>query len=207
MLAEERETPMGERRDGTSSGRGAGWTARIGLTLTLAMAGLGAGLTGCGAAPEGPSMQPGKPITGLNLSGKWYSREFGDMQIQQDKNQITGKYEDPRGPDHNGRLRGRINNDVLEIEWIKPGNPAAAVMPMRGQAKLRILDRGCKVDGLWGYDEDWYGGGAWRADKSQFAAGGELCGEATAPAKKAAPPVVPIDDGTTEEVLRESLPK
>lgn len=194
---------MSDRRGVAVGGR----SARLGFVLAVGLLGLGAGVTGCGATPEGPTMQPGRPISGLNLSGKWYSREFGDMQITQDKNQITGRYEDPRGPDHNGRLRGRINNDVLEIEWIKPGNPSAAVMPMRGQAKLRILDRGCKVDGLWGYDADWFGGGNWRAEKSQFAAGGEHCGDGAGPAKVVAPPVVPIDDGSTEEVLRENEAK
>lgn len=182
--------------------RGAVGVAGLALALVVGLLGWG-----CGAAPTGPEMKPGRPIPGLNLTGKWYSREFGDMQITQEKNQVTGRYEDPRGPDHNGRLRGRINNDVLEIEWIKPGNASAAVMPMRGQARLRILDKGCKIDGLWGYEEDWSGGGNWRADKSQFAAGGEGCGTEGAAPKAVTPALVPIDDGSTEEALRDGEAK
>lgn len=177
------------------------WFRGLGLGLMMGLVSAGAGL-GCGAATTGPTMNPGRPLPGLNLTGKWYSSEFGDMEITQNKNQVTGRYADPRGPDHNGRIHGRINNDLLEIEWVKAGNPVAAVMPMRGHARLRILDNGCKIDGLWGYNKDWHGGGNWRAEKSQFAAGGEHCGEG-AVKKPAAPIDFNIDDGTTEEQLRD----
>jgi hypothetical protein len=178
------------------------WTRGVWALGGATVLALLAGGVGCGAAPDGPRMEPGRPIPGLNLTGKWYSREFGDMKVTHEKGQVRGKYEDPRGPDHNGTLRGTINNDLIEIEWIKQGNPLAAVMPMRGKARLRILDRGCKLDGLWGYDEDWHGGGVWQADKSQFAAGGEHCGDSAGTRPSLAPAPLPID-GTTEEQLRE----
>ncbi len=158
---------------------------------------------GCGSQPTGPVMQPGRPIPGLNLTGKWYSREFGDMRLVHSKNVVTGTYQDPRGPDHNGRVRGRINADLLELEWIKPGNPLAAIMPMRGSARLRITDNGCTLDGLWGYDKTWHGGGTWNATKSQFAVGGEHCVRQKATRPEATPADVPID-GTTEEALRDT---
>lgn len=173
----------------------------LSLLLVVALAPTGV-LLGCASAPAGPTMEPGRPIAGLNLTGKWYSREFGDMKLVQNKNVVTGTYQDPRGPDHNGRVRGRINADVLEIEWIKPGNAVAAIMPMRGKAKMRIVDGGCALKGLWGYDKVWHNGGAWNATKSQFAVGGEHCVRQTVEKKAEVPDEVPID-GTTEESLRE----
>lgn len=168
--------------------------------ISLLFAGVALLLTACGAAPTGPVMKPGRPLPGLNLTGKWYSQAFGDIKLVHDKNRITGTYQDPRGPDHNGRIVARINNDVLELDWIKPGNPVAAIMPMRGKAKLRITQRGCRLEGLWGYNKVWHDGGEWTATKSQFAVGGEHCGKV-----KESRPSVPADipiDGTTEESLR-----
>lgn len=125
-------------------------------------------LIGCGGAPEMTQVTPGKPVPGLNLSGKWYSTEFGDMRLVQDDRRVTGTYKDPRGPDHNGRFEGRVEGDVLWIEWIKPGNQVAAVFPMRGRAWMRILDGGKKLEGEWGYDDNHSNGGPWLAEKSQF---------------------------------------
>ncbi len=122
---------------------------------------------GCGPAQTNQPI-PGPPIAGLNLSGKWYSDEFGDMQVIQDKNGVRGTYEDPRGPDHNGRFTGIVQGDLINIEWIKPGNPVAAVMPVRGKGWLRILQSGKRLEGRWGYDEVLDDGGKWTAEKSQY---------------------------------------
>ena len=125
------------------------------------------GLSACGAPPK-PAIEPGPSIPGLNLSGKWYSQEFGDMQIVQTGKNVSGKYEDPRGPDHTGTIRGSFVGDLLRIEWIKGGNPLAAILPVRGKAWLRIKNRGNKLEGRWGYDADDTGGGVWTAEKSQY---------------------------------------
>jgi|JI7StandDraft_1071085.scaffolds.fasta_scaffold442098_1 hypothetical protein len=125
-----------------------------------------AGVAGCGPAQTNQPI-PGPPIAGLNLNGKWYSDEFGDMMLIQDKNGIRGTYEDPRGPDHNGRLTGIVQGDLINIEWIKPGNPVAAVMPVRGKGWLRILQGGKRLEGVWGYDDVADDGGKWTAEKSQ----------------------------------------
>ena len=105
---------------------------------------------------------------GLNMNGKWYSDEFGEMMIIQDKNGFRGTYEDPRGPDHNGRFQGAIQGDLLTLEWVKPGNPVAAIMPVRGKGYLRIIQSGKRLEGRWGYDDSIDDGGKWTAEKSQF---------------------------------------
>lgn len=135
---------------------------RIALFVAAALA-----LPACGGPPK-PVVEPGASIPGLNLSGKWYSREFGDMKIVHTGKSVTGSYADPRGPDHNGTIKGTIVGDLLRVDWIKPGNPVAAIFPMRGKAWFRIKNRGNQLDGRWGYDQDDTEGGKWSAEKSQF---------------------------------------
>lgn len=127
-------------------------------------------LAGCGSQPSMTQVTPGPHIPGLKLSGKWYSSEFGDMRLVQDDQRVTGTYEDPRGPDHNGRFEGRVEGDVLWMDWIKPGNTVAAVFPMRGSmwARITVKDGITRVEGEWGYDENHSNGGSWSAEKSQF---------------------------------------
>lgn len=133
--------------------------------LTLGAVAVG----GCGGAqPQGPSWEPGPAIAGLNLSGRWYSQDFGDMELNQTGPKLMGKYEHPRGPEHNGTIRGDITGDLLRIEWIQPGDTAAAVFPIRGRAVFRISKDGTKLDGRWGYDEDELAGGTWKAEKSKY---------------------------------------
>ena len=138
-------------------------------TLRLALAALVltvTALVGCGG-PVQSAVAPGPAIPGLNLSAKWYSQPFGDLQLVQTGANVRGTYEDPRGPDHNGTLRGTIEGDLLHLEWIKPGNPAAALFPQRGKAWLRISRDGRKLAGKWGFEtaED---GGEWTAERSSY---------------------------------------
>lgn len=120
---------------------------------------------GCGGSVN-HTVKPGPSIPGVNLSGRWYSAEFGEMKVVQSGVQFSGKYFDRRGPDHNGRFRGQIIGDLIRLEWIKPGNSLAAVMPRRGRAWLRITARGQALSGKWGYDRSENDGGEWTAEKS-----------------------------------------
>lgn len=128
------------------------------------------GLFGCGADPNRPDMSPGPPIPNLKLSGRWYCAQFGDTQMVQTGDKVSGQYEDPRGPDHNGTFQGTIRGDTIDIEWLKPGNPVAAISGMRGRAWWRISQQGETVTltGRWGYDEDNWAGGDWVLEKSSY---------------------------------------
>ena len=121
--------------------------------------------TGCGGA-NSPSIKPGAAMPGLNLSGHWFSPEFGELKIIHSGASISGRYEDRRGPDHSGRFRGFLEGDLVRLEWIKPGKPAAAIMPRRGKAWLRVVDRGGKLMGRWGFDQSDDDGGPWTAEKT-----------------------------------------
>ena len=67
-----------------------------------------------------------------------------------------------------GRFQGAIQGDLLTLEWVKPGNPVAAIMPVRGKGYLRIIQSGKRLEGRWGYDDSIDDGGKWTAEKSQF---------------------------------------
>lgn len=125
-------------------------------------------LTACGGAQEKPQLQPGPPIPGLNLNGLWYSQEFGDMKLIQSGDTVSGSYKNPRGPEYDGTLRGKIEGDLLRVDWIEPGDSAKAVFPKRGKAVFRILDGGTRLKGTWGYDQSDDTGGLWNAQKSQY---------------------------------------
>ncbi len=125
-------------------------------------------LTACGGGPQYPEQEPGPPIPGLKLSGSWYSEQFGNTELIQSGNKVRGHYEDDRGPDHNGTIRGVLQGDLLRLDWIKPGNPIAAIQGMRGKAWLRVGPKGKFLKGRWGYDLDQNDGGIWVMEKSQF---------------------------------------
>ncbi len=140
---------------------------RLVLSVLLLGAASGVSFYGCGG-PGTIQVKPGKPIPGLKMSGLWYSAEFGYLKLVQDGNILTGTYEDPRGVDHNGTLRGSIQNDLVRLEWVKPGNPTAAIMSQRGRAWMRIVDGGKRMRGRWGYDKSDHDGGPGSAEKSQY---------------------------------------
>jgi len=141
---------------------------RLALRPFALLCALGSPLAACGGAQtEHSAWTPGPAIPGVNLNGRWYSQEFGDMDLLQDGPKVTGRYEHPRGPEHNGTVRGDIVGDLLKVEWIQPGNSAAAVFPQKGRAVFRIAKDGGSLDGEWGYDDMDHGAGVWKALKSK----------------------------------------
>jgi len=137
-------------------------------TLCLALVTLTCSLFACGGAQvEDAAWAPGPAISGLNMNGRWYSRDFGDMELLQDGIKVSGKYEHPRGPEHNGTVRGELVGDLLKVEWIQPGDASAAVFPIKGRAIFRVARDGMSLDGVWGYDDDYRQGGVWQAQKSK----------------------------------------
>jgi hypothetical protein len=132
------------------------------LTLTFLML---FGTWACGSQPIQKD-KAGAPIPGLNLSGDWFSPEFGTMIVKQDGIAISGEYEDRFSRDRNGHFKGIIKGDVLRLTWIQPGNPKAAIMPKKGMAWLRVKKRGLALEGEFGYDKSHDNGGRWSATKA-----------------------------------------
>ena len=138
-------------------------------SLHLVMLALGGLLlTACGGQVASTVPRPGPAVPGANLNGSWYSDEFGNMKIAQDRQNISGSYEDDRGPDHNGSFRGVLQGDLIKLDWIKPGNPLAAIPSARGRAWLRVRLGGERLEGMWGYDDSRDNGGKWTAEKSKY---------------------------------------
>ncbi|MGK0360538.1 MAG: hypothetical protein ACI9U2_002851 [Bradymonadia bacterium] len=138
-------------------------------SLRYIMLAIGALLTtACGGQALSTVPLPGPALQGANLNGAWYSEEFGTMKVVQDGQNIRGSYEDPRGPDHNGTFKGVLQGDLIKLEWIKRGNPIAAIPSSRGRGWLRVRLRGERLEGKWGYDESRDDGGNWTAEKSKY---------------------------------------
>lgn len=126
-------------------------------------------LPACGGGQTASTVpRPGPAIPGANLNGTWYSDEFGDMKIVHDRQNVRGTYEDPRGPDHNGTFKGVLQGDLIKLDWIKKGNPLAAIPSARGKAWLKLTHKGTKLQGRWGYDDSREDGGKWTAEKSKY---------------------------------------
>ena len=63
---------------------------------------------------------------------------------------------------------GKIEGDLLWIDWVTPGNLDNAQLPQKGKGWLRITQRGKKLIGKWGEDISRDNGGDWVAERSEF---------------------------------------
>ena len=122
---------------------------------------------GCSAPPK-KKLVPGPPIPGLNLTGGYDCVQFGFMKLKQGNNVVRGTYEGIRSNGDNGTIVGRIEGDLLWVDWVQPGDLDSAILPKRGKGWLRISDRGQKLSGRWGNDESRDDGGTWTAERSEF---------------------------------------
>lgn len=120
------------------------------------------------SGPPKPVIKPGPSIPGLNLSGGYDCIQFGFMKLRQTGSAVRGTYEGLRQNGDNGTFRGKIEGDLLWVEWTQPGNLENAILPKRGQGWLRISERGAHLEGKWGYDTSRDNGGNWVADRSEF---------------------------------------
>ena len=110
----------------------------------------------------------GPPILGANVSGGYDCLQFGFMKLRQTGISVKGSYEGMRGNGDQGTIQGKIEGDVLWVDWQQPGNIEAAVLPKRGKGWLRISDKGSVLKGRWGYDDSKEDGGHWEATRSEF---------------------------------------
>jgi hypothetical protein len=110
----------------------------------------------------------GPPIPGANVSGGYDCLQFGFMKLRQTGISVKGSYEGMRGNGDQGTIQGKIEGDVLWVEWQQPGNMEAAVLPKRGKGWLRISNKGSVLKGRWGYDDSKEDGGQWEATRSEF---------------------------------------
>ena len=140
---------------------------KLTLVMTLLWLGMSSWYVGCSAPPK-PKLMPGPPIPGLNLTGGYDCIQFGFMKLKQSNNVVRGTYEGIRNTGDNGTLVGRIEGDLIWIDWVQPGNMDNAILPKKGKGWLRISARGKNLQGRWGNDESRDDGGTWTAERSEF---------------------------------------
>jgi hypothetical protein len=90
------------------------------------------------------------------------------MRLRQTGDVVRGTYEGLRKNGDNGTITGKIEGDILWVDWVQPGNLESAILPKKGRGYLRISQRGAHLEGKWGYDQNQTNGGDWVADKSEF---------------------------------------
>ena len=131
------------------------------LLLTLFL------VEGCGG-PAKPPVLPGPAIPGLNLSGGYDCAQFGFMKIKHMGNEIRGTYEGIRQHNDKGSFLGKVEGDLIWIEWNQPGENDSVILPKQGKGWLRILEGGRLLKGKWGYDLSRDNGGNWLAERSEY---------------------------------------
>ena len=138
------------------------------LSIMMACAFLSlSGLASCSAPPKN-LVKPGPPIRGLSLNGGYDCIHFGYMKLRQSGNTVRGTFEGVRRNGDNGTLVGKIEGDIVWLDWVQPGNIEQALLPTKGKGYWRISQRGARLEGKWGYDESRDDGGLWVADRSEF---------------------------------------
>lgn len=125
------------------------------------------GFIGCSAPPKN-LIKPGPPVVGLNLSGGYDCIHFGYMKLRHTGNTVRGTFEGVRRNGDNGTLVGKIEGDIVWLDWVQPGDIEQALLPTKGKGYWRISQRGAHIEGKWGYDESRDDGGLWVADRSEF---------------------------------------
>ena len=113
-------------------------------------------------------IKAGPGIAGLNLTGGYDCKDFGFMRLRHVGSNVRGTYEGVRGNNDQGTIRGKVEGDILWVDWIQPGNLDHAIAPIKGKGWLRILKRGEELSGEFGYDDSIDDGGKWTAFKSEF---------------------------------------
>ena len=124
-------------------------------------------ISGCGG-PAKPPLKPGPPIPGLNLSGGYDCPQFGFMKIKQMGNNIRGTYDGVRQHNDKGSFLGKIEGDLIWLEWNQPGEHDSVILPKQGKGWLRIFENGRVLKGKWGYDLSRDNGGNWTAERSEY---------------------------------------
>lgn len=102
----------------------------------------------------------------FNLNGSWNSPEWGEMELVQNGNIITGYYTHDEG-----QIKGIIRKDRMEFQWwelVEKGQAyQSAALRQRGDGYFVISDDGTesKINGVWRYEGDTDWSGKWTAVK------------------------------------------
>lgn len=118
----------------------------------------------CGGANKVANLKPGPLPPHAGYVGTWFSPQYGKMVITQNGNRVAATY---TKDEREGRLEGRVNGDLLIFDWTEErelivGRPSQ----VHGKGYFRYVigeDGKHYLVGEWGLDNDYTGGGPWRA--------------------------------------------
>lgn len=118
--------------------------------------------TACSSQQSSEVPDPGPMPKGASFQGVWFSQEFEHMYLRQSGSEVRGLYAYRTG----GRLTGTVDGNLLKFDWVDPGSKQKAQKTMSGRGYLELVTENDKkkLVGEWGYDENYTGGGPWRAE-------------------------------------------
>lgn len=130
----------------------------VSLLGVALLAGTPVGCASSSASIPDPQPRP----EGENFEGVWYSPQFEHMYVRQNGREVRAVYTYEDG----GRLKGKVEGNLLKFKWVDPGSKKRAERTMNGHGYLQLV-RGedkLRLVGEWGYDEDHAGAGPWEAE-------------------------------------------
>lgn len=112
--------------------------------------------------------------TGGSYNGVWFSPQYGEMDLIQTGDHVTGWYQ---VNERQGRIEGHVTGNVLHFTWeerreMVPGKPDVTRgrgyfvyhidHEQRGKSTYEVH----RLKGEWGLDDSESGGGPWTATKA-----------------------------------------
>lgn len=99
--------------------------------------------------------------SGGSFDGRWYSN-YGRMHLHQSGNEVTGTFDYKDG----GTIAGTVTGGVLEFDWVQTGDLAVGRREVAGKGYfvLKSNDGIFILEGEYGFDDKYTGGGAWTAE-------------------------------------------
>lgn len=133
------------------------WTRWMALVLWVSVV----CFVGC-SAPAVVLPTPTPMPEGASFTGVWFSQQFGRMYLRQVGGDVRGIYEHDNG----GTMEGTVDGNMLKFKWLDPGDRQAAVRTQQGHGYLMLKpgEQDPVLEGEWGYDEKYVGGGVWTAE-------------------------------------------
>jgi hypothetical protein len=104
---------------------------------------------------------------GGSFHGVWQSPQWGEMHFCQQGSAIHGRYD---RDERHGRVEGNVDGDLMRFGFeerreLVPGRPNVT----KGHGYFRLVldphDQHQTLQGEWGHDDDYTGGGPWTGDK------------------------------------------
>lgn len=141
--------------------RGPSGSAPTAATAPAATPAAPAPATPPAAAPAAAPTKAPAAAPSVSLSGKWSSKEYGDVTMEQTGNKVVGSYQykDKDGVTIDGKIEGSVQGKTVTAKWFERPKVGSGE-ELRGDAEWTITDDGKMLAGWYRYEgekekDDW----------------------------------------------------